>query len=214
MTRRTLHSRWFFFCFKTGSNKGKQYTSRKKEPGSRVSYLRFRSSVAPLKEASEDRITGSIHPWTSAWLNMSRVYQEPPLFLRSNGHTRPKKRNAADTTHVYTRYSRSRTFFASLREDFDAPLLSIGSFFSFRNWARETRVLSVSWPPSGSIEQSTYFSRNIAHSLLSLSPSRELFIAAYIHTYTPRKRETTPSPEKWKYSQPRFFFYTSFEIVL
>lgn len=34
---------------------------KKKEAGSEADYLRFRSSIGPLKDANEDRITASIH---------------------------------------------------------------------------------------------------------------------------------------------------------
>lgn len=40
---------------------GKEKKKKKKEAGSEADYLRFRSSIGPLKDANEDRITASIH---------------------------------------------------------------------------------------------------------------------------------------------------------
>ena len=166
----------FFFFFKDRQRQRETVYRRKKEPGSRVSYLRFRSSVAPLKEASEDRITGSIHPWTSAWLNMSRVCQEPPLFLRSNGQTRPKKNV---TPPIHTQHTRLHALLAIFgRSSFHLSLFRSVSFQFFETKSRPFHHLAtISGAPSSKV----CFSRNVSLILFSLSPSRELFITAHIY---------------------------------
>ena len=185
----------FSFFFKDRQRQRETVYRRKKEPGSRVSYLRFRSSVAPLKEASEDRITGSIHPWTSAWLNMSRVCQEPPLFLRSNGQTRPKKNV---TPPIHTQHTRLHALLAIFgRSSFHLSLFRSVSFQFFETKSRPFHHLAtISGAPSSKV----CFSRNVSLILFSLSPSRELFITAHIYA-------ATSSATKWKYFQSRFFFF-------
>lgn len=109
--------------------------------------------------------------------------------VRSNEPTE----NVADTRYI----SRSDTLpFTSQR------FRAFSSFYRFLKHKRDrfSRHLATIW-----LLRPKYFAKHRSFSLsFSISPFSTAII--YSRIYIRRKRETTPTPKRWKYSRPRFLY--------